>query len=162
MSVSSSSGFSSSSSAGGMPSAGGKGVISHLGKTYRVIGPVLHTETQEKFTCCKLLQSADDIYRIFPEASNGSNSPCKTDAFVLSKEAESLRKGTYQHYKNQLHYEVIGVAIDQEGNEFVYYRQLYDDRKEFVRPLTMFCENVEHNGRIVPRFAFVPERQACG
>ncbi|MCB1669865.1 MAG: DUF1653 domain-containing protein [Gammaproteobacteria bacterium] len=62
--------------------------------------------------------------------------------------------GTYRHYKGGL-YEVVGVARHSETEEqLVVYRPLYGERGLWVRPLQMFCENVQVDGVMVPRFAF--------
>lgn len=61
--------------------------------------------------------------------------------------------GTYRHYKGNC-YEVIGVARHSETEEpFVVYRCLYGDHSLWIRPLAMFVENVEVDGKQVPRFA---------
>jgi cyclomaltodextrinase len=66
-----------------------------------------------------------------------------------------LKLGKYKHYK-QKEYEVVGVAKHSETMEdLVVYRKLYDDRGLWVRPLTMFTENVEVGGKIVPRFQYI-------
>jgi hypothetical protein len=63
-----------------------------------------------------------------------------------------LRPGRYRHYKGNL-YEVIGIARHSETEEeMVVYRQLYGDHSLWVRPLPMFLEQVEVNGRLLPRF----------
>ncbi len=65
-----------------------------------------------------------------------------------------LPLGIYQHYKGK-DYEVLGVAKHSETQEeLVVYRALYDDRQLWVRPLAMFLEDVEVDGRKVPRFRF--------
>lgn len=65
-----------------------------------------------------------------------------------------LDTGTYQHYKGKL-YEVIGVGKDTETEEaVVIYRPLYDsDTDYWVRPLAMFCDDVDVDGIVMPRFA---------
>ncbi len=69
-----------------------------------------------------------------------------------------LRLGQYKHYKGNL-YEVIGVAHHSETLEdMVVYRALYDDFDLWVRPLTMFLENVEINGITMPRFEYLGEK----
>ena len=75
---------------------------------------------------------------------------------------KTLTPGTYRHYKNKL-YEVIGVGHHSETlEEVVIYRALYES-KDFgkdalwVRPLEMFIETVEVNGKTVPRFERVEE-----
>ena len=68
-----------------------------------------------------------------------------------------IRLGRYRHFKGN-YYEVLGVARHSEtGEELVVYRPLYGDRGLWVRPLAMFTETVERDGKIVPRFAFVEE-----
>jgi hypothetical protein len=66
-----------------------------------------------------------------------------------------IQAGRYRHYKGR-EYIVIGVARHSETQEeLVVYRQDYGDRSLWVRPRTMFLENIEVDGRSVPRFAFV-------
>lgn len=65
-----------------------------------------------------------------------------------------LRPGRYRHYKGK-DYEVIGVARHSETREeLVVYRCLYDDFSLWVRPLAMFSETVQLDGKAVPRFAW--------
>lgn len=66
----------------------------------------------------------------------------------------ALRLGRYRHYKGR-DYEVLGVARHSETLEpLVVYRPLYADLGLWVRPWAMFVEDVEHEGRTVPRFAW--------
>jgi len=66
-----------------------------------------------------------------------------------------LQLGKYKHYKGNL-YEVIGIAHHSETLEdMVVYRALYNDFDLWVRPLSMFLENVEINGVIMPRFEYL-------
>lgn len=64
-----------------------------------------------------------------------------------------LKLGVYQHYKGN-RYEVVGVATHTETGELlVMYRPLYDSDVEYwVRPLAMFTEQVEVEGKTQPRF----------
>jgi len=71
-----------------------------------------------------------------------------------------VKLGKYQHYKGKF-YEVIGIARHSETlEELVVYRALYDS-KEFgknalwARPKSMFLENVNVEGKEVPRFKYV-------
>lgn len=70
--------------------------------------------------------------------------------------------GKYQHYKGK-YYQVIDIAHHSETLEkLVVYRGLYNsdelgDKPLFVRPLKMFMENVEVDGKKVPRFKFVED-----
>lgn len=53
-------------------------------------------------------------------------------------------KGIYRHFKGKYYY-VEDVAYDSETmNQMVVYRQLYGQRALFVRPLTMFLSEVDH------------------
>lgn len=67
------------------------------------------------------------------------------------------RLGRYRHFKGG-EYEVIGVARHSETHEpMVVYRPLYNDTGLWVRPLAMFLERVEQDGRVVQRFEFLGE-----
>jgi hypothetical protein len=73
---------------------------------------------------------------------------------------KEIRLGYYEHYKGKF-YEVIGVANHSETLEkLVVYKALYD-MKNFgkdslwVRPLEMFQETVNIDGREVPRFKYI-------
>ena len=73
--------------------------------------------------------------------------------------SESLRLGRYRHFKGK-YYEVLGVARHSETmEEYVVYRALYCDRGLWVRPLSMFTQMVERDGKLQPRFAYVEEVQ---
>jgi len=68
---------------------------------------------------------------------------------------QKLQLGYYQHYKGQ-HYQVIGVGRHSETKEaMVFYRALYGDFGLWARPLEMFCEDVEIDGKKMPRFRFI-------
>jgi hypothetical protein len=67
----------------------------------------------------------------------------------------TVQAGRYRHYKGK-EYLVIGVARHSETEEkLVVYRQDYGERGLWVRPLAMFEETVEVDGRRVLRFQFV-------
>lgn len=66
-----------------------------------------------------------------------------------------IQTGKYQHYKGSF-YQVEGIAIHSETEEeMVLYRPLYGEGLLWVRPLTMFLEHVEIEGKSQPRFAYV-------
>lgn len=68
-----------------------------------------------------------------------------------------LKTGKYRHYKGN-HYQVIGIAKHSESEEeFVVYRALYGAGEMWVRPLSMFTENVKVKGEHLPRFELVEE-----
>ncbi len=67
--------------------------------------------------------------------------------------------GLYRHYKGG-EYRVIGVAKHSETLEdLVIYEALYnnDVSKLWARPLAMFMDEVEINGKKVPRFEWIGE-----
>ncbi|HET6227883.1 MAG TPA: DUF1653 domain-containing protein [Bacteroidia bacterium] len=69
----------------------------------------------------------------------------------------SLQPGKYKHYKGQF-YEVIGVARHSETfEELVVYKALYQSEGEnlWLRPLKMFTEEIEVQGKKVKRFQLV-------
>lgn len=72
---------------------------------------------------------------------------------------EKLKLGKYKHYKGNF-YKVIGVAKHSENlEELVVYEALYDNprSKLWVRPLKMFIEEMEVDGKKIPRFEYVRE-----
>jgi hypothetical protein len=63
--------------------------------------------------------------------------------------------GRYQHYKGN-EYMVLGVARHSESlEELVVYRAEYGERGLWVRPKSMFLEQVEVAGNAVARFALI-------
>ena len=67
--------------------------------------------------------------------------------------------GHYKHFKGG-DYVVLNVAYDHETMEKqVVYMQIYDKPKVWVRPLSMFLEDVNDHGNIKPRFAFIDKME---
>ena len=69
----------------------------------------------------------------------------------------TLKTGKYKHYKGK-EYEVVGIARHSETlEELVVYKALYQNEGEnlWVRPLKMFLEEVEIEGKKIPRFEFL-------
>lgn len=63
-----------------------------------------------------------------------------------------VQPGRYRHYKGQ-DYEVLGTAKHSETEEeFVVYRALYGERGLWIRPVAMFSEMIQVEGKQVPRF----------
>lgn len=70
---------------------------------------------------------------------------------------QGIQAGIYRHYKGKL-YRVHGTCLHSETQEeLVFYETLYDnDLSQFwVRPLKMFHETVEVEGKILNRFEYV-------
>lgn len=68
-----------------------------------------------------------------------------------------MKLGTYIHFKGQK-YRVIGIAKHSETLEdLVIYEALYDNKtsKLWARPLSNFTEEIEIDGREVPRFKYI-------
>ena len=64
-----------------------------------------------------------------------------------------LKPGKYRHFKGG-EYEVQGVATHSEtGEQLVVYTPLYGEAGLWVRPLSMFLEMVDQDGKSQPRFA---------
>lgn len=84
------------------------------------------------------------------------NSPTLTNKAVLkpfSSQAKSIDEGTlYEHYSGKK-YKIVSVGRNSESlEEVVVYKAQYGEQDVWVRPLTMFLENVEIDGQTVPRF----------
>jgi hypothetical protein len=70
---------------------------------------------------------------------------------------EQIKKGIYEHYKGK-QYRVLGVAKHSETLEdLVVYEALYENELSqiWVRPLSMFLEEVEVAGQTLPRFKYI-------
>lgn len=68
-----------------------------------------------------------------------------------------LQLGRYRHYKGN-EYNVLMVAMHSETLEkFVVYEALYENKvsKLWVRPLKMFVEKVEKDGKLIDRFEYI-------
>lgn len=70
-----------------------------------------------------------------------------------------IKTGTiYRHFKGNL-YEVIAIAPHSETLEkMVVYRALYGDGGIWVRPLEMFEETIERDGKKFKRFQPLDEK----
>lgn len=70
---------------------------------------------------------------------------------------ESIKPGRYRHFKGK-EYEVLGVARHSETeDELVVYRALYGDFVLWVRPVSMWNETVERDGKTFRRFTYIGE-----
>lgn len=72
---------------------------------------------------------------------------------------KALEGRVFEHFKGK-RYQLIEFAIDSETlAPLVVYRQLYGERKLWVRPAPMFFETVERDGYAGPRFRLVDESE---
>ena len=70
---------------------------------------------------------------------------------------ESIKPGRYRHFKGK-EYEVLGVAHHSETEEeLVVYLALYGDFGLWVRPVSMWNETVERDGKTFCRFTYIGE-----
>ncbi len=68
---------------------------------------------------------------------------------------ETVKLGRYRHFKGN-EYEVIGVAKHSETlEEYVVYKALYGEGKIWIRPIEMWNETVEKDGKTYKRFEFI-------
>jgi hypothetical protein len=66
-----------------------------------------------------------------------------------------FKLGKYRHYKGN-EYEVIGIAKHSETlEEMVVYKALYGKHNIWVRPLKMFTEEIEIDGKKALRFEYI-------
>ncbi len=70
-----------------------------------------------------------------------------------------LKKGIYKHFKGNK-YELLDVAKHSETlEEMVVYKALYGDGGIWVRPISMWDEEVEFEGKKVKRFTYLGEEE---
>lgn len=66
-----------------------------------------------------------------------------------------IESGRYQHFKGNF-YQVLHIAKHSETDELlVVYQPEYGDKGIWVRPLTMFDETIERDGKSFKRFSKV-------
>ena len=66
-----------------------------------------------------------------------------------------IKLGKYQHFKGN-YYQVLHLAKHSETEEVhVVYQPLYGEREIWIRPLSMFDETIEREGKTLKRFNFI-------
>lgn len=76
----------------------------------------------------------------------------------MIRNMEEIKKGIWRHFKGN-NYEVLYNARHSETLEpMVVYRALYGDRGVWVRPASMWNENVIYQGESVKRFTFIDDK----
>jgi len=72
--------------------------------------------------------------------------------------AATIPLGVYRHYKGN-QYEAVGFAKHSETLEdMVIYKALYGERETWVRPLSMWENPIEIDGKMVKRFEYIGEK----
>ena len=76
----------------------------------------------------------------------------------------SVEPGFYKHFKGNI-YEVIGIGKHSEtGEELVVYKGLYHGPHGYgamwIRPVSMFLEIIERDGKKMERFMFISNEDA--
>ena len=70
-----------------------------------------------------------------------------------------MKKGIQRHYKGNF-YELIDVAKHSETEEeHVVYRPMYGEMGLWIRPLNMFDELIERDGKTIKRFEFYSDKK---
>lgn len=68
-----------------------------------------------------------------------------------------MKLGKYRHFKGN-EYEVLAVANHSETLEkMVVYKALYGDGEIWVRPLSMWDEEITRDGKTFKRFEYIGE-----
>ena len=68
-----------------------------------------------------------------------------------------IKLGKYQHFKGNL-YQVLHLAKHSETDEMmVVYQPQYGEKGIWVRPLSMFDEVIERDGKSIKRFVYINE-----
>ena len=66
-----------------------------------------------------------------------------------------IKKGIYEHFKGN-RYELLEIATHSETLEkMVVYKALYGEFGIWVRPLSMWTELVQREGKLIPRFRYI-------
>ncbi len=69
--------------------------------------------------------------------------------------SSTIKPGRYRHFKGG-EYEVLGIARHSENlEEFVVYRAVSGEHGLWIRPAAMFLEEVERDGKRMPRFTYL-------
>lgn len=64
----------------------------------------------------------------------------------------------YRHFRNGKLYRLVAYAtIEATGEEAVVYEAMYGEHRLWIRSKANFFEEVEYEGRMVPRFRLISE-----
>jgi hypothetical protein len=75
----------------------------------------------------------------------------------MSGSTKRVEGGIYRHYKGKMYRYLRVVRHSETLEELALYETLYENDlgSVWVRPLNMFFEDVEVDGKLVPRFAYI-------
>lgn len=80
---------------------------------------------------------------------------CESNSDNAENTAKEIKPGIYLHFKGG-EYEVINFATHSEtGEKLVIYRNLHNTSEVWARPVEMFAEKVDVDGRKTDRFTFI-------
>ncbi len=69
----------------------------------------------------------------------------------------NIKPGRYRHFKGK-EYEVLFTACHSETAEkMVVYRALYGEHEVWIRPISMWDEEIERDGEVYKRFTYIGE-----
>ena len=68
---------------------------------------------------------------------------------------EEIRPGPYRHFKGKEYRELFVARHSETLEPLVVYQALYGERGLWVRPAAMWTEQVEREGKTMPRFTYV-------
>lgn len=63
--------------------------------------------------------------------------------------------GVYRHFKGGMYCVLTTATHTETEEELVVYRSLEEPSKIWVRPVKMFCEKVDRNGKLIDRFELI-------
>ena len=67
----------------------------------------------------------------------------------------------YRHFRNKKIYRFVAFAtIEATEEEAVVYQAMYGERRLWIRTKENFFEEVQHEGKRVPRFQKIPKDEA--
>lgn len=68
-----------------------------------------------------------------------------------------IRPGRYRHFKGNEYLVLFTARHSETGENMVVYRALYDDGDVWVRPASMWNEEIVRDGKTFRRFTFIGE-----
>lgn len=68
-----------------------------------------------------------------------------------------IRPGRYRHFKGNEYLVLFTARHSETGEKMVVYRALYDDGDVWVRPASMWNEEIVRDGKTFRRFTFIGE-----